>query len=490
MTRGDSPARRHLELDVARATRILEHSPQGILAQTKPRTRLVTVFAGATAIASFFSCAREQPDFDTSLGRIIQDARDVNCSGDTCHWRDSNWVARTVKPAMTRLTSLAFERFDCAYGVIGYASNDSDQGSHMVGFDCGTERNQVSYSASRLATRYCATTSDRSELQASSPTGRASTDVLWYYFERHDGPLLWKRNQGNALRVCPESCGPDTTSLQLDSSAGPQGILAETVSHNVLMRQCARPTNEEFSRYWNELLPNGKSTIDGASVFTWEGFLSLTPFETTLNRVHICSLVTNPKDGMPDFHDSLWSGSTIEPIVKRLKSVYPKGSARLHLRVSPSIPFMTMRAVFRSIVFSGFDTIALSISDSGPEYPILVHDLVFTEHDPPLPMRIYEEMKEVEVGIDTVWTHTTGLVEEYSNGSYRHVGITRSYPAGWMTNPARSNEILSVLLDTPPVTKKLIFRPAPLTQASAILAMREKVGKIDSILPVIIPSSY
>ena len=444
-----------------------EHAPQGILAQTKPRTRLVTVFAGAAAIASFFSCAREQQDLDTSLGRIIQDAREVNCSGDTCHWHDSNWAAGTVKPAMTRLASLAFERFDCAYGVIGFASNDSDHGSHMVGFDCGTERDHVSYSASRLLTRYCATTSDRSELQAPNPTGGASTDVLWYFFERHDGSLLWKRSQGIGLRVCPESCGPDTTSLQLDSSAGPQDILAETISHNVLMRQCAQPMNEEFSRYWNELLPKGRSAIEAASVFAWEGFLTLTPFETSLNHVHICSLVTNPKDGMPDFHDSLWSGSTIEPIVKRLKSVYPKGSARLHLRVSPSLPFMSMRAVLRSIVFSGFDTIALSISDSGPEYPILVHDLILIEHDPPLPMRSYEETKEVEIGIDTVWTHTTGLIDVDSDGSYRHVGITRSYPAAWMNDPARSNEILSALLHTPPAMKMLIFRPAPLMQASA-----------------------
>lgn len=107
-----------------------------------------------------------------------------------------------------------------------------------------------------------------------------------------------------------------------------------------------------------------------------------------MNGIRICSLVSNPKDGMPDFHDSLWSGFTILPIVERLRSAYPEGSARLHLRASADIPFMTLRPVIRSMAWVGFDGSSLSMTESDPEYRIIIHDPVDDEHEPPLPLSI------------------------------------------------------------------------------------------------------
>ena len=107
-----------------------------------------------------------------------------------------------------------------------------------------------------------------------------------------------------------------------------------------------------------------------------------------------------------------------------------------------------------------------------------------------MPFQIYLEMKEVEVGIDSVWTYTSGLIEEHTDGRDLHVGITRAYPASWITNTAQSNKILSDLLNTPPVTRILILSPSPMMRVSTILATRELIGKIDSTLPVLIPSGY
>lgn len=455
------------------------------LSGSRSRVQLVRIIVGYAAIASFVGCVNERPVFDTSLGRIVLDAQSVPCNGDTCNWRDSSWVSRTAKPAMERLITLARDRFDCAYGFVGFMSNDSDQGSHMIGFDCGEKHMPASYAVSRASTRYCATTSDRSILEFSSPNDHASANVLWYYFERHKGSLGLMRSHGNALRACPVSCGPDTVELLLDSSSGKSILMTKFVSNDVLVDQCIHPTYAESSKLWNEYLKSGWHAIDGPPVLVREAFLALTPFEVTLNRNHICSLVVNPKDGEPDFHDSLWSGFTIEPIVNLLKASYPEGSAHLRLRASPSIPYMTLRPVLRSLLWPGFDTIALSISDSSPEYPLLVHDPVFDEHDPPLPLHIYMEIKEIEIGIDSVWTYSTGLEDDG-----RHVGTTRSYPVSWIANPARSSEILSVLLQTPPVTRFLIFTPAPLTRASTILALREQMHKLDTALPVFIQSGF
>lgn len=100
--------------------------------------------------------------------------------------------------------------------------------------------------------------------------------------------------------------------------------------------------------------------------------ISVSKNELLLDGRVICPVIINPKDGYPDFPDSVWSGFFIEPLKVALDKVKENGEAIA--RINPSrpfrgeillhadrrLPFATLKPVMRSAGNAGFRQIKIA----------------------------------------------------------------------------------------------------------------------------------
>ena len=100
--------------------------------------------------------------------------------------------------------------------------------------------------------------------------------------------------------------------------------------------------------------------------------ISVSKNELLLDGRVICPVIINPKDGYPDFPDSVWSGFFIEPLKAALDKVKENGEAIA--RINPSrpfrgeillhadrrLPFATLKPVMRSAGNAGFRQIKIA----------------------------------------------------------------------------------------------------------------------------------
>lgn len=100
--------------------------------------------------------------------------------------------------------------------------------------------------------------------------------------------------------------------------------------------------------------------------------ISLSKDQLLLDGKPICPVIINPKDGFPDFPDSVWSGFFIAPLKEALDKV--KENAQAIERINPSkpfngeillhadhaIPFATLKPVMRSAGNAGFRQIKIA----------------------------------------------------------------------------------------------------------------------------------
>jgi biopolymer transport protein ExbD len=100
--------------------------------------------------------------------------------------------------------------------------------------------------------------------------------------------------------------------------------------------------------------------------------MSLSKDMLLLDGKPICPVIINPKDGYPDFPDSVWSGFFISPLKDALDKV--KENAQAIEKINPSkpfkgeiilhadrrIPFATIKPVLRSAGNAGFRQIKIA----------------------------------------------------------------------------------------------------------------------------------
>jgi len=100
--------------------------------------------------------------------------------------------------------------------------------------------------------------------------------------------------------------------------------------------------------------------------------ISLSKDQLLLDGKPICPVIVNPKDGFPDFPDSVWSGFFISPLKDALDKV--KENAEAIAKIDPSkpfsgeilldadrrIPFATLKPVLRSAGNAGFRQIKIA----------------------------------------------------------------------------------------------------------------------------------
>lgn len=100
--------------------------------------------------------------------------------------------------------------------------------------------------------------------------------------------------------------------------------------------------------------------------------ISLSKDMLLLDGKPICPVIINPKDGYPDFPDSVWSGFFIHPLKEALDKV--KENAQAIERINPNkpfngeillhadraIPFATLKPVMRSAGNAGFRQIKIA----------------------------------------------------------------------------------------------------------------------------------
>lgn len=91
-----------------------------------------------------------------------------------------------------------------------------------------------------------------------------------------------------------------------------------------------------------------------------------------LDGKEICPVIVNPKDGFPDFPDSVWSGFFIEPLKVALDKVKDNGKAieainpgkpfkgEILLHADRNIPFATLKPVLRSAGNAGFRQVKIA----------------------------------------------------------------------------------------------------------------------------------
>lgn len=100
--------------------------------------------------------------------------------------------------------------------------------------------------------------------------------------------------------------------------------------------------------------------------------ISLSKDMLLLDGKPICPVIINPKDGYPDFPDSVWSGFFIHPLKEALDKVKENGQAierinpnkpfngEILLHVDRAIPFATLKPVMRSAGNAGFRQIKIA----------------------------------------------------------------------------------------------------------------------------------
>lgn len=91
-----------------------------------------------------------------------------------------------------------------------------------------------------------------------------------------------------------------------------------------------------------------------------------------LDGKEICPVIVNPKDGYPDFPDSVWSGFFLAPLKEALDKVKDNGKAieainpskpfkgEILLHADRNIPFATLKPVLRSAGNAGFRQVKIA----------------------------------------------------------------------------------------------------------------------------------
>jgi len=100
--------------------------------------------------------------------------------------------------------------------------------------------------------------------------------------------------------------------------------------------------------------------------------ISVSAKSLLLDGKEICPVIVNPKDGYPDFPDSVWSGFFIEPLKVALDKVKDNGKAieainpskpfkgEILLHADRNIPFATLKPVLRSAGNAGFRQVKIA----------------------------------------------------------------------------------------------------------------------------------
>lgn len=100
--------------------------------------------------------------------------------------------------------------------------------------------------------------------------------------------------------------------------------------------------------------------------------ISVSATALLLDGREICPIIVNPKDGYPDYPDSVWSGFFIEPLKVALAKVKDNGKAieainpskpfkgEILLHADRSIPFATLKPVLRSAGNAGFRQVKIA----------------------------------------------------------------------------------------------------------------------------------
>jgi len=100
--------------------------------------------------------------------------------------------------------------------------------------------------------------------------------------------------------------------------------------------------------------------------------ISLSSTALLLDGKEICPVIVNPKDGFPDFPDSVWSGFFLNPLKVALDKVADNGKAiakinpskpfkgEILLHADHAIPFATLKPVLRSAGNAGFRQVKIA----------------------------------------------------------------------------------------------------------------------------------
>lgn len=100
--------------------------------------------------------------------------------------------------------------------------------------------------------------------------------------------------------------------------------------------------------------------------------ISVSRTSLLLDGKEICPVIINPKDGFPDFPDSVWSGFFLEPLKVALDKVKDNGKAieainpskpfkgEILLHADRNIPFATLKPVLRSAGNAGFRQVKIA----------------------------------------------------------------------------------------------------------------------------------
>ncbi|MBK8802098.1 MAG: hypothetical protein IPN71_08585 [Fibrobacteres bacterium] len=73
----------------------------------------------------------------------------------------------------------------------------------------------------------------------------------------------------------------------------------------------------------------------------------------------LCPMVVNPKDGLPDYPDSVWMGNYIAPLRERMEERKDLETSSFRIQTTPTIPFATLRAVLLSMQYAGVTHVEL-----------------------------------------------------------------------------------------------------------------------------------
>ncbi|MBK9576568.1 MAG: hypothetical protein IPO40_05805 [Fibrobacteres bacterium] len=73
----------------------------------------------------------------------------------------------------------------------------------------------------------------------------------------------------------------------------------------------------------------------------------------------LCKMVVNPKDGFPDYPDSVWIGNFNAPLWERMGDRDDRKTATFRIQAAPTIPFVTLNAVLLSMVRAGVSHVEL-----------------------------------------------------------------------------------------------------------------------------------